>query len=581
MDDRTSKEQPWAVARRTELADLRREILSLPADKAMDRILSENHPLPLVHSFSEEDLFFLIHETGPEDSLPVLAMASSRQLNFILDQEVWDKDRIDIGAVSRWIGLMLEADPERFRKWLMHENTELLENFLRYTVELRIREHDEDPSDFGDDFFTFDNIFYHRIISGKNMESSGDDPENRPESDIPETARRLLQEMIFEDHERYRNILLETAQLISAEAEEDAYRWRNVRLSEKGLLPMEEAVEIYQPITAEQLESIRIAGKKAHKSRKPVVLFSESPFQLMHDTPLSDTLTLIEGKEGIDVLQQDFAALCNRIITADQARVKTREDLTAIVKKACGYIRIGLDNIAGMKSSRPEPHELILEYPISAVFKMGFGAALRIKWRAQKWVAKSWFKSRGLSLKFWGEKWVGVLGGVLIKKPLYFDNYKTGVLYREFQSIEEIRQTEKAVDDVISTDNLLSLLDIRFTSAASYGFLSYQNLLLTRWALTRLDIPGDFRLLSVPEFKAFFPTLWKGKTLPRKIAQKAKEDFLNWIASESGLKEDEIAHRMGHVLEALFKEMEDELGTVSENNLDPRYIRHFLLSKTG
>jgi len=33
---------------------------------------------------------------------------------------------------------------------------------------------------------------------------------------------------------------------------------------------------------------------------------------------------------------------------------------------------------------------------------------------------------------------MGVLGGILLKKPLFYDNYKTGVLYREFTSAEDV-----------------------------------------------------------------------------------------------------------------------------------------------
>ena len=74
--------------------------------------------------------------------------------------------------------------------------------------------------------------------------------------------------------------------------------------------------------------------------------------------------------------------------------------------------------------------------------------ALDLKWRAEKWREKSWFENQGLLLGFWSEEWLGVLGGLLIKKPLFFDNYKTGVLYREFVSMEDITWVMQTMDTV-------------------------------------------------------------------------------------------------------------------------------------
>ena len=37
-----------------------------------------------------EDFYFLIHEIGIEDSLPLLSLASNRQMEYLLDLEVWE-----------------------------------------------------------------------------------------------------------------------------------------------------------------------------------------------------------------------------------------------------------------------------------------------------------------------------------------------------------------------------------------------------------------------------------------------------------------------------------------------------------
>lgn len=57
----------------------RKAILSLPAEKALDRIFDSPQPAAIIHSFQEEDFYFFINDTGIEDSLQPLSFASDKQ----------------------------------------------------------------------------------------------------------------------------------------------------------------------------------------------------------------------------------------------------------------------------------------------------------------------------------------------------------------------------------------------------------------------------------------------------------------------------------------------------------------------
>jgi hypothetical protein len=56
-----------------------------------------------------------------------------------------------------------------------------------------------------------------------------------------------------------------------------------------------------------------------------------------------------------------------------------------------------------------------------------------------------------------------------------------------------------------------------------------------------------------------------------------KESFLNWFSDKTGLTHYEITQKLGQTLENLFNEIESEYGKVSGEDLDPRYIRLFLI----
>ncbi len=571
-----------AIERQQKLQLKRRQILSLPPEKAMEAILQDSNPAALVHSFPEQDFYFLVHDIGPEDCLPLLALASDRQWDHMLDLEAWQKDRIDVRAVSRWLELLLEADPQRFIRWTLQHQLELVKFFLFKNIEVRIREHDQDPSEFGDDYFSLDNTYFIRFIKAPPaLETDKLEDDRRRQ-----LVSRLLQRMADTDHRLYQKVLLEATHLLAAETEEECYRWRNVRLAEKGFLPFEESVGIYQPVKASDLKKLSpkfIPRTADAASLMPVPLY---PFGLLkEDNHFTRALTAIEPEGSLPHLQAEFASLCNQIIVADHKTVRDREALRRIVKKACGYVSMGIERLSE-KQTAIDPHRaaaLITRFALVQLFRLGFAAALQLKWQVEKWLAGSWFAGRGLRLTFWGEQWLGVLGGLLLKKPLFYDNYKTGVLYREFASLEDVQAMEDVYRQIKAVDDLLSLITVELDPPAAYGFLTYKNLLLTRWAQHCVKA-GQLKLqpLTLPEFIPFFEQLLPGPAgaadgPPRKIPLAMKQHFLNWLAVETGLQDFEITERLGQTFESLFDDIEAELGRVATRDLDARYINLFLL----
>jgi hypothetical protein len=216
---------------------------------------------------------------------------------------------------------------------------------------------------------------------------------------------------------------------------------------------------------------------------------------------------------------------------------------------------------------------------------VGYGCALSLKWRTEKWLSECWFARADLKLTFWGEQWMGIVGGLLVKKPLFYDNYKSGVLYREFASLEDIRHTEAVFDQVVGIDDLLSLMNIKLDSPSRYGFLTFKNLLLTLWARHFRRLKGKkLKALTLQQFQPFFEKLLPGRADPdsdpaRKIPVEMKSAFLNWLSVETGLKDYEITDRLGSTFEDLFNELENEYGQVAAEQIDPRFVHLFLLSE--
>jgi hypothetical protein len=556
------------------LSRQRKEILSLPPERALDRILESPQPAAVIHSFPEEDFYFLINDIGLEDSLQLLSLASDKQLEYILDIDTWERDRISVDRVTKWLGLFFRADPQRFLMWVLNKKTDFIEFYLFKNIEVKIREHDQDPSIFGDEFFTFDNVYYIRFVDlPVDTDSDGNFIKKRNEF-----LSNFIERLSGYDHNMFQNVLLEAFSVIPAEYEEEAFRLRNVRLAEKGFLPFDEAIGVYQPLKPKALseQSAKfIAESSERRLYVPVPHYSTEI--LKGGNLFTDSLRKIEKDDVLEQVQIELASLANQLLVADQKVIRNKEELGDIVKKACGYISIGLKRLIeeGRDLDENRSVALIQRFPLSQIFRVGYGVVLELKWRAERWRKVSWFERNKLPLSFWGEGWIGILGGLLIKRPLYYDNYKTGRLYREFYYIEDIRHAEKVLNEIIAFDRLLSCMTVNLMPPYS-GLLTYKNLLLTLWARHYLGLSEAIVPLDINEFKIFFDDLWEYDERPHKIDTLMKESFLKWLSEKTGLDTYEISQQAGPTMENLFNEIESEYGLVSKEDLDSKYIHLFI-----
>ncbi len=579
MNDTANNLRTRKIEREKSLASERRKILSMSPEKALDAIAEHPYPVTLVQSMAEEDFYFLVHHIGPEDAAPVLALASNPQWEYLMDMEGWHRDRLDSRNMTQWFHRLLKADNDRFTHWITGEKSEDFALYLLRNVELHIREYDQDPGEIGDDFFTEDQTYYVRLRPYPAEQATHQKMRDQLLTD-------LLRRISVFDYEQYKNLLLKSTTLIPAETEEELYRLRNVRLAEKGLLPQEEAVGVYQPLKASDLaDRRRIAGTLGGRivDTYPLPIASEQP--AAEANRFAQTLAQIHDEETLQLLQAEFAGLCNQVISADQLKTREKESLSRVVQKVGDYISIGIEKVLA-DGDEKKPYaapDLLQSHFLADIFRVGYGCALALKWRADKWRRTAWFTDQGLPLGFWGESWMGVLGGLLLKKPLFYNRMGAGPLYREFACLADISQTETELSKIIAFDDLFSLMNIRLGGFQNQGFLSYQNLLLTLWAEHHLGLHQAgkaFAPLPLARFQGFFRELWQAGPPPRRINDTMRELFLAWLARRSGLATYEISERMASALEQLFEDIEQELGSVRATDLDPRHIQIFMITKT-
>ena len=294
----------------------------------------------------------------------------------------------------------------------------------------------------------------------------------------------------------------------------------------------------------------------------------------------------LKGIADVSILQQlqvELAGLCNRVIAADQIVVRNRDQLHAAVAKVSAYVSIGLERIAAERTDRRDAStQVIRQYLLADIFRIGFGCALDLKWRAQRWHRGSWCRAQDLKLPFWGEHWLGRLGGLLIDRPQFYDPDRPDARYRDFNTLAEIETTRKALDQVVAVDQLFGQLQVVGSGLSHQVRLDFKNLLLTQWARHRLklppvDAPSSDPAIGLADFRRFYDTLWTSSATGRTINDACKADFLDWMADASGWSTDALSHQLGKVFETLFDEIEEELAGVTSGSHDPRHVHLFLL----
>ena len=360
---------------------------TLPAHKVLDKVLSHPDCPRLIGTMSSEDFFFLINKVGADGSLELLKLASLEQWQYILDVELWQKDRLELGQTGRWIGRLLAADPERFIKWLFSEGQGVAYYYLYRNIAVEARTEDEEIFETGPGCFSVDGFFYIQ-----------------PKQEVErETIEALVRAMAQEDTLKYQAFLTGLAGVLPAELEEDMYRMRNVRLAEHGFLPREEAVAVYAPLDPEHLKTGK-GGEGASPAAGPMNTGAVPrwPLQTLQEKNLlTKTISNLSDEGLLDRIRIEFSGLCNQILAADGIANLDADNLQEIQSQAAGYLNLILKERCREDTGSAET--LLRMNTLLSLFRAGFGLALNLKWKAQRWLKEAaGFKGPDLEPSFWG-----------------------------------------------------------------------------------------------------------------------------------------------------------------------------------
>lgn len=527
----------------------------------LNHIIESPNPRALVRGLAHGDFYWLIKKVGEDDCLPILEQASVEQWQYLLDMELWNRDRVDLHQAAVWLFRLQKADPRRLAKWLFSNGQSTAYFFFCRSVQVEIQQ-EEDPGDFPDDFFTLDGTYYIRVLN----------PEHRP------LIQELLRSLAEEDLMAYQSFLLGFPGVLPAEAEEQLYRIRGVRLAEHGFLPYDEAVSVYSPLDLKTLEMGKQPrdGESTRVDEVPLKLVSLAPFShLDQDQILVSAVRGFSDPHLQDRIYLEFTGLCNQILSADGAVVNDLNVLVRACRKAAGYVNLSLE-----KTCAGDIHkagEILKEHPLISLFRVGFGLILRLKWEVARWVKEAWFTKQGVALGFWGDQWGEMISGLLFAKPLLYRGDTEEEQYRDFVTLADLEECRDVVRHVMALDYLFSELCRTVPFLRGKGEFTFHPLLFNLWARMRLAVPPSFEGITVSQVRIFFSRLRAGeKDVPYRMGG-FEDVFVSDILGLAGVDEKPGEAQVSKALSLLWHFFREEYEQVPLEDMDQRFSKYLTI----
>lgn len=551
---------------------------SLSLENQLDRVLRAHgqerlqylflseHPEELVSKIPELEIFLTVKEIGEKDTLDLISLTTPEQFRYLLDLDLWKKDRLDPQKILHWMEVLLECGEKKVIQFIRTIDLEILALLLKkalhvVTIEGELIERDRIP------LFTLDQYYFIDFkIKGAR-----------------EVFQPFLQTLYRTNADHYRKLIEMIRWELESEMEEEGYWLRNSRLADYGFPDFEEALEIYRfipphPSRLEKRSPLMREREEASKG-KPTFYLSfqkEGPF-------FASILSRIDNPIVQDQLRQEITTLCNKAIVAEAMESFPIEEMERVTKKVFHYLNLGLQYLSGEEETKAI--EVLHSFPIQKIFQCGVSSTLLLKQRAEAILRGPWFGGNRESLLFLDPPYLEKFEGVLKKRPLI---YRNGIFedFKNLQDLEEVENFLKSLEAILYFlwerlkihPEYLKKLDLSDCQPQEWKEITFSTVFLT--ALANQILRGTFRFEPIEKARLhdLFSQIFKRDDLRKgSIKMEIKNGLRGWLSS---IEDDE--KRRQHLLAFLdfcLDLLGEEYGKLSPEEIDPRFVRGLLIRK--
>lgn len=559
-------------------------VLSAPWEKRMDIIMLAENSRQLVQALPEEEVYWTVKARGEEDSLALISMTNQEQFQYLVDIDCWDKDRIDINNVEIWYRLLSKCHESKVIEWFEKADDEFLTFSLKKLVNIfKIEEETDISEEYAEmPSYTLDGIYYFKFIN----------------NDARLFVMPILNVLYQHNQYRFFSIVEGIIWDFEMESEEEALYWRRTRISEKGFPDLYEAMEIYQYISDNEIKLLLKKGNNSEitkcgveKNRNSIHLRYAIKFGGIPPF-LFNVLQSIGNQQLLEDFQVYVINIATKIITADSLEIKEIKDMERSLKKAAGYINIGLDYISegNIKKAR-----IFFENIHAAnLFRIGYSRVLKLKNQVARNSGHICFEHSDMFLTFFDTPWSDAVSGLMRKRPMFYEGItkKGGVAYRNFESLEEVLATEKIIDLVMAADRLLFdilMLKPEFlisdfveqTVLKDVSEIKCTSVFLTILANNILNGKSELRPVTANELMDFLGIVFEQVEGQDNFCLKKNiyDETLAWILSLDSFSENFMTGLELFVYACLDMLEEEFSSLVKKKRIDIRYVSGIILKK--
>ena len=379
----------------------------LPPRKRLDLILEDADPTGLVAELEPQEYHLLLKEIGLNDSHVLLPLATSEQLTFCLDRELWRHDDYLPEKGIEWLDLLMAAEEEQLVELLSHLDFGLILLILMHeiTVGGGIGDLLTDDERLTEWDHSFDNIF---MITFRNDKTS-------------ELVGRFLDLIFRTDKDLYLGLMQGVKNEVTPEVEEHCRRFRSGRLADLGFPERLDALTIYTVVDPASFR-LEEAKKDLSAERDPVL-----PSLFRHDDSLlGRTLRRADSADLLRELQ--YLITCALVV--EDLESDDDERAEAVLLRVHGYLTIALEYLVGNDEARAV--ETVTNDYLKHLFQLGYSLVRQLRRQAARFASEDHATS-------------SVLAGLKADFPRFYRGLDSEGIdgYREFSDLDDVRTVEK------------------------------------------------------------------------------------------------------------------------------------------
>ncbi|HIK58236.1 MAG TPA: hypothetical protein EYF96_04010 [Nitrospinaceae bacterium] len=346
-------------------------ILGLDPQLQQNILILSEKAVEVTQSLPVEEVYNLIKEVEKEDSLLVLSMASPDQLQYFFDVEWWQGDKFKPERALDWIVLLDECqDPDIFG-WFLGEDFDqkviLLQAFIKVYKQDEMTDSYEGVE--GLEHFSPDGVYdiFFKIENSKEI-------------------KKLLLLIMDKDSSLLYSLLEAVIWYPVSLTLEKAYHWRTVRAGERGIPEFQEAMGLYSRLDPEMLK-VKVPSLEDLPSSQ----LGFSPRYLLANVNetlfFSQCLAILENESRLETLRWELVCLANKVIVADQLDLSSMDVRHRALRKAIGYINIGLE--LGAEGNLAKGSALLDQVWMQSFFQVGYEQLRQIRSSASAFINKN------------------------------------------------------------------------------------------------------------------------------------------------------------------------------------------------